>query len=250
MRIILLLFCIVCNMSVLFSQSEYDTLLEELNSEIVKDSLNPFYFKARGDVFILKEKYSFAIQDFSKAITLKSNYSQAYTSRALAYHKQGELQKSLSDFNHVIETYGNITSSVYYNRGVVLQEMKRYSEAIFDYEKSLKIDENNGKACYNLGIVFLELKQFNKALNFLRQSSQIMPDDVLVYTNIGYTEYHLKNYTSAIKSLKYSLTLDSLNYYAYKWIGLSYLKLDKQELSEEYLQKAEAFGVNIDNLEE
>ena len=230
-----------------FSQTEnvnLDVLLKEVNLEIRKDSVNPFFYKARGDIYILQDKYDLAASDFTKAISIYPDYYEAFVSRGLAYHKSGKLSKALDDFSFVIKKGESLNADIYYNRGVVFQDMKNYTEAISDYKACLKRSPDYDKAYYNLGIICLEQEDNEKAVEMFNKSLSINPDDVLSFVNRGYAKFKLTHYSDALNDFSHASKLDSSNYYVLKWIGLCYLKLNEPTLGNEYLEKAKKHGID------
>ena len=55
-------------------------------------------YNNRGWAYYCLKQYERAIQDFSKAIQLNSNYALAYTNRGTAYKKLGNISAANSDF--------------------------------------------------------------------------------------------------------------------------------------------------------
>lgn len=167
-------------------------------------------------------------------------------SRGLAYFKLGNLTASLQDLTFAINR-GDISSAdLYFNRGVVYQEMKNYNDATQDYMHCLKIQSDYDCAYYNLGIIYFEQENYKKALEMFNNSILINPKDVFSYFNRGYASYRLNNFVEAILDFEYSLKLDSTDYKSLKWIGKSYLMLGEDSLGWEYLRKAKGYGIDVE----
>lgn len=62
---------------------------------IEADNFQIYYY--RGMLYFLKQNYSFAIDDFTKAIMLNPNFAESYNERARVYYKIGETEKAKSD---------------------------------------------------------------------------------------------------------------------------------------------------------
>ena len=89
-----------------------------------------------------------AAAEFTLAIKyyphLPGNYG-SYVNRANAYSMLGDLDKSLSDYNKVLDSFSGKTDvrlgEVYFNRGEAYNRNGKPDLAIFDYEKAISIDD-------------------------------------------------------------------------------------------------------------
>ena len=90
------------------------------------------YFNNGNVKFTLKD-YNGAIQDYSKAIELKPDYSLAYYSRAICRSMLGDYENAKYDFNKAIEFKPDYFDA-YMNRAFYIKEKTGdYAGAIEDY---------------------------------------------------------------------------------------------------------------------
>lgn len=62
-------------------------------------------YNGRGIAYYHEERFALALEDFSKAIDLKSGFADAYANRAVVYRDQGDSDKATADLEKAIELY-------------------------------------------------------------------------------------------------------------------------------------------------
>jgi tetratricopeptide (TPR) repeat protein len=93
----------------------------------------------------------------------------AYNNRAIAWHRQGELDKAAADFTTAIAV--NPGDADYYaNRGTIYSRLRRYDEALADYRKAIEIRPDNGGAYYNVACIHALRGNVAEACDWLRKS--------------------------------------------------------------------------------
>ena len=105
--------------------------------------------------------YEKSIYFFTKAIEQNPNDSEAYFNRAYSQQKiGGKEEQIISDYSKSLELNPN-DYEAHMNRGIAYMKIQRYSEAIKDYEKSIKIKADYPIVYANLGNVY-KLKNDNE----------------------------------------------------------------------------------------
>ncbi len=166
----------------------------------------------------------------------------------MAYYKTQYYEKALKDFNFCIEHTDSIYEELFFNRALVFHALENYPKAIADYKKTVKLNNKYADAYYNLGLVYIEKEMYNKSKSMLNKALKLEPKDSYILANRGYANYKLRLYNEAIKDFQNVLEQNPSINVAYKWIGLSYFKLEQKEKSCFYLRKAKQKGIK--NLEE
>ncbi len=94
-----------------------------------------------------------AIQQFTQAIQLSSNYGYAYFMRADSYAQVGEFQKSLVDYNQAISLQSNNVNA-YNNRGNLKKDKLNDSQgALADYDQAIILKPDYALAYVNRGLL-------------------------------------------------------------------------------------------------
>ena len=106
----------------------------------------------KGNSYSLSEQYDNAIYEYSEAIRLSVNYSEAYLNRALAYYELERYGDAVSDY----EASGSSLNSdkfaaAYYGYGMALRKSKDYYDAIDAFSKAISLRSNYAEAYFQRG---------------------------------------------------------------------------------------------------
>ena len=110
----------------------------------------------QGKAFFYEKEYGKAIKEYGKAIGLKPDYAEAYSSRAWAHYYSSGNSKAIEDFSRAISLDPK-NPEYYYWRGFPYAHMRKWDKAIKDYNQAIKLKPDHAGAYYNRGIA-------NKAL--------------------------------------------------------------------------------------
>lgn len=127
-------------------------------------------------------KFSSAIEKFNKSIELKKDMSVSYFYRGAAYHSIEEYDEAMMDYSKAISIDPNMTDA-YYNRAKIILSRKDIQnpdikKAIADLEKALELDEKFADALYAMAAAYKKLEDYHKSLEYLEKLLQISPDHV------------------------------------------------------------------------
>ena len=100
----------------------------------------------RGIDYIQQEKYDLALAEFTKAIELDPNYSDAYLNRGVLYYEQRKPDLALSDFNQVLNINPRLAEA-YNNRGLLYQQQGKPDLALSDFNQAININPGYTLAC-------------------------------------------------------------------------------------------------------
>jgi tetratricopeptide (TPR) repeat protein len=113
--------------------NSYSCIIEQINEKDIDSYLN------RAIVHTLRRSYDLAIEDYTAAIALDSNYAPAYLNRAVAHMARQEYDEAMADFDRAIEIDSNY-SYAYNNRGVLHAAQEEYDAALADWQKVIEIE--------------------------------------------------------------------------------------------------------------
>jgi len=105
----------------------------------------------QGKTFFRKKEYGKAIKEYGKAIGLKPDYTEAYSSRAWAHYYSSGNSKAIEDFSQAIRLDPK-NPEYYYWRGFPYAHMRKWDKAIEDYNQAIKLKPDLAGAYYNRGI--------------------------------------------------------------------------------------------------
>mgnify|MGYP005836958709 CR=1 FL=1 len=102
---------------------------------------NPHYpeaYNERGNVYRMQRAYRDALQDYSSALMLDENFVEARYNRGLCYEELGMYSEAERDLTLVIQHNPGIAPA-HEARGRVRALMRRYDDAIADYQRYLRM---------------------------------------------------------------------------------------------------------------
>lgn len=123
------------------------------------------------------------------------------------------------------------SNNVYYNKGIVLNELKkydtifqeatafyklkRYDEAILHYEKAIETEPNNPLAYFNKGNALYSLKRYAEAIQCYDKVIQLDPNYSEAYYQKGIASDDLEKYNAAIELYDKAIQLNPKDSLAY-----------------------------------
>jgi protein O-GlcNAc transferase len=130
-------------------------------------------------------------------------------------------------------------SSVLFNiLGAIFAGKNDLDEAIKNYEKSIKINNNYFQAYNNLGIAFHKSKKIDKAIINYQKAIDINKNFAESYNNLGNAFVDLKNPKESLEYFEKAIKLKSDYAEAYNGLGNAYIKLGDKESSLKNYKKA------------
>jgi predicted O-linked N-acetylglucosamine transferase (SPINDLY family) len=93
------------------------------------------------------------------------------------------------------------------DRGVALQRLRRFEEALACYELALECDPDLAAAHSNRGSVLRELKRYDAALESFARAIRIQPDFADAYNNRGNALLELESFEEAMRDYEKAMSL-------------------------------------------
>jgi predicted O-linked N-acetylglucosamine transferase (SPINDLY family) len=116
----------------------------------------------------------------------------------------GRKDDALANFDRALAVQPK-NAGLLYNRGITLQELKRFEEALASYERALRLQPNHAEALNNRGVVLKELKRFEEALASYDQALVARPGHVEAINNRGNVLKDLMRFEEALASYEQAL---------------------------------------------
>ena len=149
---------------------------------------NPMAFKNRGWASYLKKEYNKAIQHFTQAIAIASNYRYAFYGRGWAFYKKEQYYMAIQDFDRAIAINPNY-SEAFYSRGWAFYKREQYDKAIQDFDSAITIAPNYPDAFYGRGWAFYKKERYDKAIQDFDSAIVIDPNQAYLFYSRGWTLY-------------------------------------------------------------
>ena len=94
-----------------------------------------------GDTYCKKGEYEKAVEDFSKALELASEFTDAYVKRTLAYFRLGKFECAIQDCDKVLELKPK-SIAFYAARGIMSLHIEEWESAKLDmiFARNLRVN--------------------------------------------------------------------------------------------------------------
>jgi predicted O-linked N-acetylglucosamine transferase (SPINDLY family) len=130
----------------------------------------------------------------------------AWSNKGVALYELKRYQEAITDYDKAL-TLKPDYAEAYSNKGATLNELKRYEEAIAHYDKALSLKPDYAEAYSNKGATLNELKRYDEAIAHYDKAISLKPDYHKAWSNKGNTLRELKRYQEAIAHYDKVLTL-------------------------------------------
>jgi len=151
-------------------------------------------FKA-GESFVEAGNHKDAVDQFTKAINVNPDYTQAYIARAQSYKALNELEKSAEDYNRAL-VFKNEDAELYFSASEVNFLLKSYPEALNLINKSITLSPKYEEAYRLMSQIQLATEDYSNAL-LSSEKALKLKENPENYFNHGQISEKMKNYNQA-----------------------------------------------------
>ncbi|MEI7661005.1 MAG: tetratricopeptide repeat protein [Bacteroidota bacterium] len=204
----------------------------------------PHFYPAINNLGVFNEKegnMEEAFRLFDNSIRVNQHNPEAYFHRGSIYGKAGQSQEAISDFTQAIG-YSPTFTKAYINRAIARAMIRDYPGAMADLDRVLA-KEKNGEAFLNRGIMLNEIKRYDQAIPDLQEAVKLDPSCVKCCYSLGLACYNARRYPEAINAFSTCIGLEPAYGSAYYYRALSGIESGKGGSSCNDLQKAVSLGI-------
>ena len=145
---------------------------------------------------------------------------------------EGSYQLALRKINKLIKN--NKQNYIVYNyRGIILVALKKSSDAIKDFQKTLELNSDFTEAIGNIGMAYHEMNYLDKAIENYKKAYKLS-DLVQFEINLGSLYLQIRKNKKAIDHFNSSLKKDNRNEYLHQLIAEAYIRDVKYNLAIEH----------------
>lgn len=152
-------------------------------------------------------------------------------------HLSGKIKEAQNIYLKLLKTYKE-NHLLYYFVGTTFLQLKKYNEAINNFERSLKYNSIFAETYNNLGIALAEKKKYSAALNNYNKAINLKADYIDAYLNRGISFNKLKKYNEAIHDFNFVTNSDPYNSKAFNSLGNVLKELEKYDQAIASYEKA------------
>ena len=152
---------------------------------LIKKSPNvPLLYNIRGVCYQTIRELGNAIDDFSQATILKSDYAEAYCNLGVTYQEKGDLVSAVNAYKNAIDNDNNYPTA-HNNLGKIFLASGEIDSSIEHLECAITLKSDFADAHNNLGSAFLRINKLNDAIKSYKKAITLKPDFAVANNNLG-----------------------------------------------------------------
>lgn len=154
-----------------------------------------------------------AIQDYTEALRVKPDLTEAYSYRGYLYAEEGQTDLALRDYDEVIQRDPNM-AEVHYAKGRIYIQRREYEKALTDFREAIRSLPNYEAAYVESGFASGALNDRDGALSAFDAALELAPNDARAYLGRSGVYFGEKDYTRAEADLSKAIRLvpDNIDY--------------------------------------
>ncbi len=178
------------------------------------EALDPTYvqiFIGRGMLADVEHRSKDAIDAYTKALQREPGNGYALTQRAAAYAALGDQGKAIADLTAKADadvTANPDAASPYLDRGNLMLDIRRFDDAIKDFDKALSLEPKNAMALADRGMARAWKGDLEAASTDLNAAFAIDPKNVVVFRARGLIAQQKGAWRDAIAAYTSALQLE------------------------------------------
>jgi serine/threonine-protein kinase len=224
---------------------KYSQAITELKRTISLAPNSDEGYRRLGAAYLASGDYPHAIEAFQKAVDLNSYFWVNQNSLGDTYFRSGDYAKALQSFQQVTVLAPD-NSTGYENIGNVYAQQGKYKEAVPYFQKALQI-EPFYVAYSNLGTAYFFLKEYPQAAEMFEKAVELNPNDTLTAVNLadsyrfsGQKDKAHAAYQQAVSLGYKELQTNPQNSDVMAQVALSYANLGEAQQADTFIKKARA----------
>jgi tetratricopeptide (TPR) repeat protein len=193
--------------------NEYNQQLRIVKTE-AEYTFDDWYLK--GISAYDKNEYEKTIANMKNALQKDMKHKKvpdAHLYIGLAYDDLGLSVKAIEQLNKIISDYPSYSQMelVHFNKGVILYNLKHYRDSLKEYDKAIKIKNNDSGFWSNKASALYELERYEEALLSYNKAIELNPEDSEAWGEKGDVLNILERYKEALEACNKAIKIDSEN---------------------------------------
>ena len=168
----------------LLTNGQINEALKIVEALIKKSPNVPLLYNIRGVCYQTIKELGNAIDDFSQATILKSDYAEAYCNLGVTYQEKGDLVSAVNAYKNAIDNDNNYPTA-HNNLGKIFLASGEIDSSIEHLECAITLKSDFADAHNNLGSAFLRINKLNDAIKSYKKAIALKPDFAVANNNLG-----------------------------------------------------------------
>ncbi len=193
-----------------------------------------------GSVYAATGKYSEAVAELNRALSLAPNSDEFYRRLGEVYRDSGNNQQAIDAFQKAVKL--NPYYWVNQNKlGITYEHLGDYSKALDAFQQVAVLEPDIDAGFENVGNVYLQQGQYQQAIPYFQKALQIEPY-FTTYSNLGTSYFFLKQYANAVPMFEKAVALNPKNSFVIVNLADSYAGAGETAKARVTYQQAIAAG--------
>ena len=168
----------------LLTNGQINEALKIVEALIKKSPNVPLLYNIRGVCYQTIRELGNAIDDFSQATILKSDYAEAYCNLGVTYQEKGDLVSAVNAYKNAIDNDNNYPTA-HNNLGKIFLASGEIDSSIEHLKCAITLKSDFADAHNNLGSAFLRINKLNDAIKSYKKAIALKPDFAVANNNLG-----------------------------------------------------------------
>ena len=170
--------------SILFQSDQHEDALVKIKQAIISYPTDERLLYMEGCCYKELSRIDNALECFSRALEMKTDFHQVYNQMGSIFFLQGEFDNAIKQFKKTLSIKPDDDQALN-NLGSVYKRLHHNQKARDYFKQALKINPEFVEAYCNLGAVYKDLEQHEKALESLFKAVELKPDYYDALYNLG-----------------------------------------------------------------
>ena len=177
------------------ANKNYKQAIDYYTEAVKLNAIDHESYNNRANIYMDQNNFNAAIVDYKQALNIKPNYYVALDNMGALYARRGMFDSALYYFTKVLEQKSDYKPT-YSNRAITFMSLKRYDEAIRDWQRFLSYAPNDPDVTNTIGKCYRMMGKNQEALGFINTAIQLEPR-AEYFLNRSYTYKNLNNIENA-----------------------------------------------------
>jgi tetratricopeptide (TPR) repeat protein len=205
--------------------------------------------QVRGGLYTIAEASALAIKqqnlgNFQAAVNIYNLILAKVPDSAAVHNNRGVTLQEMKRYDDALASFDKAIAlkpdfaEAYNSRSAVFQKMKRYVDALASYDRAIALKPDYANAHYNRGSTLKKMNRYDDALASFDKAIALKPDHAEAHNNRGVTLQEMKRHDDALASFDKTIALKPDHAEAYNNRGLTLVTIGNMHEAEKMFLKA------------
>jgi tetratricopeptide (TPR) repeat protein len=181
-----------------FSKLEqYDSAIQDYSKALSLKRNDPVILGKRGTAYKSAEQYNNAVSDFSTALRSNPEDDKLFSGRSSAYYQLMQYDNALTDIDNALKK--NKDASYFNFKGDILSTKGKYKDAIKAYDSAIAINDTIAVYYLDRGVAHYSKGGFEKAVADFSKAIEIDPGIAEYYMRRGFAYHRTGQFPLALR---------------------------------------------------